>query len=465
MSKKSKTLLITLAVLVLLGGGYYASTIWGKKKNASEQPAYTPPPELGHLESSGLVKIENPGVTIEKINGFWELTYLESGIPPGGIELDQSSVQYMTYSLATIWAERVIEEEPEDLSVYGLDNSTTRTIVTDSDGKKAMYILGDMTPARTAYYFMEEGDPKVYSVAAYVANYMLSFLDGIRKRALFPAFEIPAMTRLWIDLGETQIDIIPRDDSPQSALVAPFSTYIVSSPYKYPRGADTQALDTLLTPFKGLEIADFIDDAPVSLLPYGLDKPVRFILQTQLGSLELLIGNEFNGKHYVKLANAPGVFTLRGMESVTDVKPFTLIDKFALIINIDQVDHFTVSGGEKVLSANLQGSDDDVVFFLNGKKTEISAFRGFYQTVIGLLMDAEIPESSGQVLNQGTAQGGNITIEYRLNTPPGARPSITLIPFDRDFYALRQDGTIEFLISRNQIRKIFETADSMKYEE
>ncbi|MCL2473074.1 MAG: hypothetical protein FWF26_05280, partial [Treponema sp.] len=136
-------------------------------------------------------------------------------------------------------------------------------------------------------------------------------------------------------------------------------------------------------------------------------------------------------------------------------------DRFALLVNIDWVDRLTISGGEQNLAADLRGSGDEAVFSLNGKKTVTSSFRNFYQTVIGLLIDTEIP--AGQRPDPKAA--GTITIEYQLNTPPDSRASITLIPYNRDFYALWQEGTAEFLISRNQVRKIYDVADTMEYAE
>jgi len=463
MSRKSKTLIIILAALVLLGGGYFAATMWGKKKSASEYSAYEPPPKLGNMATPELARMEFPGATIEKINDIWELIYLEGGIPPGGIELDQNSIMYMTYSLSTIWTEGVVDEAPEDLSAYGLANPSVRARVSDTAGQSAVYLLGDIKPTRNGYYFMEEGDPKVYSVPIYLAEYMNNFMDSIRNRTLFGDFDYSILTGLRIESEETLIEIIPRDDSLLSVFIAPFSAFVIRSPYKYMRGTDSEALGKLTAPFKNLAISDFVDDAPLSLVPYGLDKPVRVFLQTEMGSLDLLIGNEIAGKRFAKLVDAPGVFTVIGMEGFIDVKPFGLLDKFALIINIDLVDRLTVSGGEKELAADLRGSGDDVVFTLNGRVTETKSFRSFYQAAIGLLVDAEIPAGAGQALNPVGA--GNITIEYHINTPPGARAAITLIPFNRDFYALWQEGTTEFLISRNQVRKIYETADTVDYAE
>ncbi|MDL2229842.1 DUF4340 domain-containing protein [Treponema sp. OttesenSCG-928-L16] len=459
MSKKLRNLIIALAVLLVLGGSYYGSIAWKRKKTEAAAPAPNMPlPRLGNLESSKLTKIEIPDIVLEKRDNSWELSSLRGGPPPGGIALDQNQIQSISYSLASIYIDRIADENPEDLSVYGLKEPAVRALITDSDGNKAEYLLGDMTPSRTSYYVMEKGKPGVHIISSYAAENMQFNLDKIRQKSLFPAFEFTAFEELHIQNGERRIEISLRPESVPPYLDSSFSSHIITSPYKLPRGVDGEALENLIAPLQNLAVTDFIDDSPSSLQPYGLDKPVRIILTTSDNSLDLMIGNKLDGKHYAKLADAPGVFTLSGMESLINVKPFNLIDKFALLINIDKVDHLSVIGGEKPLSADFQKNEDEGIYFLNGEKAETKSFKQWYQAVIGLLSDAEYPGPVRKSEDSGT---GNIRIEYQLNTPPGERVSITLVPYNRDFYALQQEGTMEFLISRTQVRRIYETADAV----
>jgi len=461
MSKKIKTLIIVLGVLALLSGIYFWSKARNNRKADPFQSDFKPSLTIGNLESYKLVKIELESLTLEKNNGIWELVSLKEGTPPVGIELDQIQVQLMTYGLASVWAERIVDEAPSDLSQYGLDKPSRRTIVADSDGKTAEYILGDMTPSRLAYYLMETGDPKVYIVPSYTAEYMLLSLKNIRQRFLFPAFDLSELAKFRMESRLAKIEISAKPQEIRPDLIGNFSSFLLTSPYIRQRGANSEAINNLIAPFMNLEIVDFIDDTPVSLKPYGLDDPVRIFLETEEESIDLLIGNEIDGKRYAKLAGAPGVFTLDGMESVVNAKPFNLIDKFTFIINIDWVDHFSISGGEKNLSADLRKEGDDSVFILNGRKTNTDFFRTFYQTVIGLLLDAEYPGAAARQSDDS----GELTVEYQLNNPPGEKAAFTLIPYNRDFYALRQDGATEFLISRNQVRRIYETADAMIYDD
>ena len=462
MSRKNKTLIIALAFLVLLGGGYYGSTVWKGKKAESGSAPYKPPEKLGNLESYDLVAIESGGLVLEKKDGVWVLALLNGKAPPAGIKLDQDQITSMTYYIAGLWIERIVDEEPADLSVYGLDSPSARATVTDSGGKKAVYLLGDTAPSRNSYYVMEEGDTKVCTVASYYAEYLQLQLDKIRVRLLFPEFEFPDIVRFRLESGDTRLDISKKPDTVPSYLATSFSTHLITSPYLIPRGADGESLNNLVNPLRNLTIADFVDDNPSSLAPYGLDKPARIYLVTNNSSMDLLVGNRIDDKYYAKLAGAPGVFTLAFLDEILNVKPFNLLDKFALLVNIDMVDRLTITGGVRDLAADFKGKGDEGVYYLSGKKTNTKAFKTWYQAVIGLLFDAEFPPGA---IRPGTSGSGNIVVEYQLNTSPGERVSVTLIPYNRDFYALLQGGYVEFLISRTEVNRIWETADAMVFEE
>ena len=467
MSKNSKTLIIAIAILIILGGAYYLSTVRAKKIQGESASNYTPAIRLGNLESPKLVRIEVPGLILEKKAESWELASSnESSIwetNTSTFQLDQSQIQYLTFSLASIVTNRLVEEAPADISIYGLDEPLSQTIVTDSDGNKAVYYLGDLTPSGDSYYIMEEGDPNVYSVSSYTANYLRISLNDIRQKMLFPNFDPSGLTQMRIENTEGSIVIQVKPEIVPSYLASPYSRYIVTSPYLLPRGVNSEVFGPFLEAFKDLSISDFIDDDPPSLEPYGLDRPTGISLEAGGGSISLLLGNQINGKRYAKLPDAPGVFTIIGMEDLFNAKPFSLIDKFILLMNIDAVEHISVTGAEINLNADIFEREDNPEFYLNGKKAEEKSFRGFYQAVISLRLEAEYTQAgASQSIDRSLER--EITVEFQLKNPPGERLAITLIPYNRDFYALLQEGTTEFLVSRNQVRNIYQSADTVVYE-
>jgi hypothetical protein len=458
MTRRSKTLIAVFAVLALLGGGYYGASAWKQAKVKEPAAGASGSVSLSSLETSKIIKIDIPrtGLSLEKKGDLWELASPAGG---AGIRLDQSKIESALWSLGSVWAERVVDEAPEDLSVYGLDKPLPRTVVIDSEGGRADFVVGNMTPSRSSYYVMTGEDPKVYTVSEYSVRNLLMDLDSIRERSLLAPFEPQNLRRLSLDTGKTRIDVSPKGEGDTG--LSSFSTFMLTGPYARTHGVDSEKFTEFLTPLQSLQIRDFIDDTPSSLGPYGLDKPMRLYVETDASSLELFLGKAAGDAYYARKAEAPGVFTVAGLEPLINAKPFTIVDKFALILNIDSVERLVVSeDGKALLTAEIKGKGDEAVFTLNGKRTADKPFRGFYQAVIGLLVDAEYsgPRSSGGV-------SGVIEIRYRLNTPPGQETGLSLIPHNRDFYILSMDGISEFLISRAQVRKIFESADAMEYAE
>jgi hypothetical protein len=288
-------------------------------------------------------------------------------------------------------------------------------------------------------------------------------LDKFRVKLLFPQFEFQNLVEFKLETPQTKIDISPKPRVTPVYLASSFSSMIITSPYLLTRGANGEGLSKQITPLSNLYLEDFIDDNPASLRPYGLDRPSRIFVQTTEASLDLLIGSQIDGKHYAKLSGKPGVFTVNNFDSVLNIKPFSLIDNFPLLVNIDSVNDFSVTGANRVLRAQIKGADDDMTYYYDGKQAKEEQFKKFYQAVIGLLFDAEYPNPGRR--STAPSDPGNIVIEYRLHKPAGERPSITLVPYNRDFYAVWQEGTMEFLVSRNQVNLIFERADEMVYIE
>ena len=461
MSRRTITLFISLGVVLLLGVGYNAARVWQTRQAAPEP--FEPTPILGNFRAREIVKIEVPGITLERKGGIWELTYLEGGPLSAQIKLDQMQVERLTFSLANVWVDRIIEEEPEDLAMFGLANPLSQTIVTDSTGRQAVFLLGYMNPSRTHFYVMEKGDPRVYTVSTFVTDSMLFTLDDIRQRRLFSPIPLQNLTKFRLETTEHVIEINTKPDDVPPHLTFSFTNHLLVSPYKLPRGANAENLNVLLNILNNLAIQEFIDDNPSSLRPFGLDQPARIKLQSNDSSLDLLVGSPVNGRHYAKLYGAPNVFTLGGMTGILNIRPVSLIDRFIILLSIDKVERLTISGGENDLNVDFYGQGENMVFYLNGRRAEDRSFRTFYQAVIGLLVDAEIPRTPGPVAFSPDENDRTIFIEFMLNTPPG-HSYISLIPYNRDFYALLQGGEMEFLIARSQVRRIFEAADAVSIE-
>jgi len=455
MIRKAKKIIIILGAVFILAAAYFATMDHGQRQGAPASPPFAVGGNLVGLEWFEIVRVEFPGVIFERTAEVWEIAYMEGGIPDA-LELDQWQLQMMVFHLSNIQSERTVDESPEDISVFGFAPPSSWVILTDESGTSVELLLGDMPPSRLDYFAMQRGESAVFIVSARHGELMDFTMDSLRPRSLFPHFELQDVTLFRMETADTLIEVIPRPaENLPPQLAFPIAAHILTSPYSLPWGVNSDVLQNILIPFVSLSLDEFINDNPSSLAPYGLDQPMRVYLQTTGRTLDLLIGNEAGGRHFAKLPDSPGVFTISGMGNVVNTRPFNLINRFPFIFAIDAVESLTVTGDARVITASIHGTGLDSYFYLNGRRADGASFRTFYQAIIGLLVDTENPGSP-----RPPRSDGEIVIEFLLRPPLAESASITLIPYNRDFYILEQDGNIEFLISGNQVRRVFETADT-----
>ena len=470
MSKSTK-MIIALGVIILLVGGYYGSIIWQQNRPPEEDQRFARPPSdpairLGDVWGDDIVKIEIPNMILERKDGVWELLEFENASPPDWIELDQRVIGNLAFAYASIMVDSIIEEEPEDLSIYGLEVPDAWARVTMDDGEVIEYFRGSLTPSRSSYYFMVAGDPRVFAVSMFAGEGISMSLDLIRTRISLPRFEYMDFTRLAIITPSYNIEINPTPEIRPTFLATSYSTFQMNSPYVLPRGLDSEVLYELVESINTLMFVDYIDDNPSSLAQYGLDNPVRLIVESPFNTLDLLIGSPIaNNLYYAQVYGDRRVISVGGLNDVMMARPFPLLLRSALILSIDIVERMTITGGPLPINVTVRdGMEENAIFTFNGRRVEDTSFRFWYRTVIGLAFDSEIPdEMEFRSRIPSIPPGEIIHIEYELNLFQGARASISLIPYNRDFYALLQEGQIEFLISRNQVNRIWEAAENLEY--
>ena len=466
MNRKTITIIAALAAVALLIGGYFGAQAYIRANPRSpfnfSFDDWPESPRLTEFDSSKIdgIEVVSEGFALERIEGRWELVSGDTG--GEDVRIEQSIISGRLWSISNIWAESLIEENPVDLAVYGLDNPRGHAVISDSDGNRAEFIFGNLTPTHTSTYVMMGGSPSVYTLSNWTSEMLLFTLDSIRDKNFLPLFDPRLVTSfVWEPRPgdnlpwEGPIHALPRE--PEDYLVTAFTSHTLHSPFQTRQGVDSERFGNMLQSLMEIQIVEFVDDNPSSLAPYGLDRPGRIIAESPIETFELLYGRSEFGLRYAMLAGNSSVFTLEGFEPVVSSTPFQLMDKFAYIFNIDHVDRFIITGDGRALEAIIEGTGDDAVFHLNGRWASDREFRQFYQTVIGLLIDAQFtgPPARGE--------GTDIVIEYWLNNPEGGRASLRLIPYNRDFYILEKDGNREFMIARTQVRRIFDSADNMVY--
>jgi hypothetical protein len=97
---------------------------------------------------------------------------------------DQDTVNMLTGSLATLNADRLIDDHPASLNEFGLTNPPEEIDLTLKGGKTTKLLLGSDTPAGTGTYAMLAGNPKVYTLPTYTKTSFDKTVNDLRDKRL-----------------------------------------------------------------------------------------------------------------------------------------------------------------------------------------------------------------------------------------------------------------------------------------
>jgi len=177
---KSGGLITALGVLVVLGGLVW----WSNKHPTADAASKTPPaPKLISVDPKQIdgITLSKPGsdpIELVKLADSWTIA------KPTAMPADQDAVSMLTGTLATLNADRLIDDHPANLNEFGLTNPPVEIDVTVKGGKTTKLLLGSDTPAGTGTYAKLESDPKVYTIPTYTKSSFDKTVNDLRDKRL-----------------------------------------------------------------------------------------------------------------------------------------------------------------------------------------------------------------------------------------------------------------------------------------
>jgi ribosome biogenesis protein Nip4 len=240
-------------------------------------------------------------------------------------------------------------------------------------------------------------------------------------------------------------------------------------PYKIPRSVDTEKVDVIIKAIPEIGIVDIVEENAKELSKYGLDKPILELIAKDKDNhtFHIQIGKDKDTNLvYFKLADSNNVYTTE-KEKAKALKPdpFTLITKFAYLVNIDDVDKIDIQTKDKnyvitltrqlTKKAEKEGEKDEyaVTYKVNDKEIKEEDFKKYYQSLIGLTADAEN--------NKNVGQKAELTTTYYLNKGNTKVVKVEYCPYNADFYSILRDGNAEFLISKDKVNKMLSDLENL----
>jgi len=190
---KPRGLLAGVIVLAALGGALYWSN--RKQKADAAKPAADTTTKILSIPEDQIkeVTLKKTGAETTVLrkgdDGKWQLA------EPKPLRADQDTAKSLVSSLATLNADKVVEDKANDLSPYGLSAPTLDVTILKKDGKSQDLLVGDDAPAGGGTYAKLAGDPHVYTIASYVKTSIDKTPNDLRDKRLL-TFDQDKLTRV-----------------------------------------------------------------------------------------------------------------------------------------------------------------------------------------------------------------------------------------------------------------------------
>lgn len=481
-SKSLKPILIGVIVIVVLALLLVAFMVIFPEKEeevlvestapVSQEPVrYVIKEDGDSLTKLRAIRPDGETLTVDYIRGEdGKLTY---DVEPKAKFFDYNTSKFrsMMFTLTSLTAVAFVEENPEDLSIYGLDQPQYQVELTFNDGRVINLYVGDNTPVDYYYYAMTDAEDVVYTIGNYLTTLIMRTELEYRNIKTFPQYtEEDIYTNItWIRLTNdkgvvTEVTLDSEFSIPGNKSS---SNYMMLSPVVSSCNDDL-IQEKLLDVAATLTYGDILCDITAEqFAEYGLDNPRRFEMKDTSGnSMDLVIGGAVGNYTYAVMGEQYDAFMNGEVDEVTiltyasdafaciDVSYDTLVNRAIWIQDIHSIESIEYDmAGEKyvmVLSEydDVTGSGVEVVRTvgnINGKDISEDNTKRIYTRTLNMRQVGELDRS----IELGEAEY-NITLKLR----DGSTRLLEMIPLNERQYACRVDGKAEFYVYKKNIQTL-----------
>ena len=407
--KKNIRLIIICAVVVVLLAGVLVIL----KLTAPEAEE-----EVTEEKVTSQLLYDKDPLTVSKLTitnefGTYEVTRFGEGdeafwavIEYANLPIDGAITKNLVEKSATLTAQQVVVENPEDISIYGLDapSAEVTTEFSDSAGTVKKLKIGNSTPNDRQRYFMIDDDPKVYTAYNSAVDCFLNDKHDVIARTVYTAKQ-PAdendttnytqINKITIERPDLDYDFIIEYDVRQEdpdLMTGNSSQYVVTSPVYRDLNPD-KANDVTVSIF-GLTASDLgiLNPDENDFEKLGLNDPAAKITFEINGgdTVDITVGNEYfdeDGKKAGRFVYVDGIsiiyiFTESSLPWLK-VMPLDIVTTMITSNYVYDLDVFDIVTADKHLSFSFEGNDAKTfAVWMNGKEVDDSKFKTFYQFVL-----------------------------------------------------------------------------------
>jgi len=269
---QTKPVLLLLVLALGLGAYVYFYEIQGAEKREEAKDAEK---QLFNLASSDLksLQVENDNglFVFERRNDLWWLT------KPLETEADSNGLDDVLFALNHMRFSKVVDENPSDLSAFGLDAPRYRVTATTNEGTQSLSV-GDQAPIGREVYIGRSDDTRVFLTKTAFDLKLGKKLQEWRDHKVLH-FSVPDVQSLRVEGPGFDALLFERDDDGWNTPIRPELRL------------DGIAIESLLFELQSLRVRTFTGQKDVHT--FGLESPQRIVTLVTHNSeepLQLLLG-------------------------------------------------------------------------------------------------------------------------------------------------------------------------------
>jgi len=290
-----RSTLVLLAILLGLGAYIY----FVESDRPTSEEAATAKDSVFELEAEQIegLRVTASGETsvLEKQDGAWRL------LEPVDAGVAEMEVDAIANALASLQIERVLEEQPTDVTPFGLSEPRIDIGFRQAGEETMRHLrLGDKTATGGDLYAQISDDPRVFLIAGYLEGTFDRSPFELRDKSILE-FDRDAVERVEVVRGAETLRATKRDDR-----------WLLEAPA---RGrADSPAFESLLTRLQTVQMKSIVAEggAPIDLAALGLDpSPTRVTVGAGSTHASLAFGTTSDaGDRYARDEARGVVFTV-----------------------------------------------------------------------------------------------------------------------------------------------------------
>ncbi len=504
MSKRKKKNAITLAALLLATIVLIIFYIWysNHDKASPEQGGRDTEQgtDQGLEELTPAVKLELAALDITLVNRlhiinkeadlklFLEDTVWKYEADPER-PMNQDMVKKILNLAASVKADRLIMEKPENPAEYGLSEPAIYFEAVQSDGKTLRLNIGDKAIGAEGYYAQVGDSETVYLLdTSYGTNLAYSDAEMTAVEAA-PVITSENIYHILVEKNEGEnFELLYDTENTIDDTGSGLFPWVILQPYEEGYAADSSKVSELLanySKFKFLQCVDYAGQEPEK---YGLEEPQASVYvgyyeyytmtldkpetNPNTGeeitektyyddkSFKIYIGSSDGaGNYYARREGSSSVYTIKAEEidKMLQTNPFSLLSSFITIPNIESVNiiDIMIDGKDyrmeikRQTSKNEAGEDvKQATYYFNGNTVAESVFKDVYQVMIAAGYDAQVKETVTEA--DFTPY---LTITYHLTGDITLTASY--MPYNESFYIVKtQNNPIRFFTDKREIDEI-----------